>query len=151
MFSIISVLLPLFTVFLIYFFGKSQKFHFYIMPFQVINEKLKQKCIYFWNLWALLSYIYPFCCSVLWEKESASKEEAEREGKRENPCADSTEPDAGLDPVNHEIMTRAEVKGQTLNRLSHPGAPVLFFLRKYKNLSSVTNVVSVVGFGRKEI
>ena len=33
--------------------------------------------------------------------------------------------DAGLNPTNHEIMTQAKIKSQTLNRLSHPGAPPL--------------------------
>ena len=33
------------------------------------------------------------------------------------------EPDVGLEPVNREIMTRAEIKTQTLHQLSHPGAP----------------------------
>ena len=32
-------------------------------------------------------------------------------------------PDAGLEFVNHEIMTRAEVR-RLLNQLSHPGAPI---------------------------
>ena len=32
------------------------------------------------------------------------------------------EPDAGLKHINHEIMTGAEIKSQTLNRLIHPGA-----------------------------
>ena len=35
----------------------------------------------------------------------------------------STEPDAGLDVTNREIMIWAEIKNQTLNRLSHPGIP----------------------------
>ena len=34
----------------------------------------------------------------------------------------STEPDAGLELTDREIMTRAEVR-RLLNRLSHPGAP----------------------------
>ena len=33
------------------------------------------------------------------------------------------EPDAGLDLMNYEIMTWAEIKSWTLNQLSHPGAP----------------------------
>ena len=37
----------------------------------------------------------------------------------------SAEPNAGLRPTNPELMTRARVKGGTLNRLSHPGAPSL--------------------------
>ena len=39
----------------------------------------------------------------------------------------STEPNWGLDLTNREIMIRAEIKGWTLNRLSHPGAPHLVF------------------------
>ena len=35
----------------------------------------------------------------------------------------STEPEAGIDPTNHEITTRVEIKSWTLNQLSHPGAP----------------------------
>ena len=35
----------------------------------------------------------------------------------------STEPDTGLHLMNHEIMSWAEIKSRTLNRLSHPGAP----------------------------
>ena len=35
----------------------------------------------------------------------------------------NTEPDTGLDLTDGEIMTRAEIKSQTLNRQSHPGAP----------------------------
>ena len=34
------------------------------------------------------------------------------------------EPNVGFDPTNHEIVTRAEIKSRTLNRLGHPGAPV---------------------------
>ena len=30
---------------------------------------------------------------------------------------------AGLDLTNHEIMTRAKIKSQTFNRLSHPDVP----------------------------
>ena len=35
----------------------------------------------------------------------------------------STEPDAGLELMNHEITIQAETKSQTLNQLSHPGTP----------------------------
>ena len=31
------------------------------------------------------------------------------------------EPDAGLEPINYEITTWAEIKSQTLNQLNHPG------------------------------
>ena len=33
----------------------------------------------------------------------------------------NAEPNVGLDPTNREIMTGAEIKSYTLNRLSHPG------------------------------
>ena len=35
----------------------------------------------------------------------------------------NTEPDRGLDPMSREIVTGAEIRSQTLNRRSHPGAP----------------------------
>ena len=41
---------------------------------------------------------------------------------RENPKCPLPS-DTGLDPTNCEIMTLAEIKSQTLNRLSHPGTP----------------------------
>ena len=34
----------------------------------------------------------------------------------------------GLHPRNHEIMTGAEIKSQTLSELSHPGAPIKLHL-----------------------
>ena len=33
------------------------------------------------------------------------------------------EPDAGLEPTNCEIVTRAEIESQEPNRLSHLGTP----------------------------
>ena len=42
----------------------------------------------------------------------------------------SAEPDSGLEPTNREILTRAEIKSRTLNRLSHPGAPTI---KSFKN------------------
>ena len=41
----------------------------------------------------------------------------------------STEADAGLELTNCETMTWAEIKGQTLNRLSHPDALYLLVFR----------------------
>ena len=61
---------------------------------------------------------------------SSGERQREREGEREsqakNLFTQSTEPDVVLEPMNCEIMTRAEVKSQMLNRLSHPGAPGIF-------------------------
>ena len=55
---------------------------------------------------------------------------AERERERERiPSrlhAVRAEPDTEPDPRNHEIMTWAVIKSQTLNRLSHSGAPSYF-------------------------
>ena len=49
---------------------------------------------------------------------------AEREGERipRRPCTVNAEPDAGLKPTHHEIMTRAQIKSQMLIQLSNPGA-----------------------------
>ena len=60
---------------------------------------------------------------------------AERKGEGESQ-ADSTintEPDIGLNLTNHEIMTKAKIKSQTLNQLSHPGAPL------FTNLMLISN------------
>ena len=59
----------------------------------------------------------------------------EREGDTESEAgsrlrAVRTEPDVGLEPTNHEIVTLAKVRSLALNRLSHPGAlKYLVFLR----------------------
>ena len=49
----------------------------------------------------------------------------EKEGERipSRLCTISAEPDTGLELMNREIVTSAEIKRQVLNRLSHPGAP----------------------------
>ena len=39
----------------------------------------------------------------------------------------SVEPEAGLNLMNHEIKTLAEIKSWMLNWMSHPGAPLLTF------------------------
>ena len=52
---------------------------------------------------------------------------AERQGER-NPCrlpTISVEPHAWFELTNCKIMTLAKIKSQTLNGLSHPGAPAL--------------------------
>ena len=50
---------------------------------------------------------------------------AEREGERilSRLHTIRAEPDVEPNPMNCEIMTLAEIKSQTLNLLSHPGAP----------------------------
>ena len=57
----------------------------------------------------------------------AGKGQGERGGERERIPSRlhtvSTEPHAGLDLTNREIMTWAEVKGWTLDPLSRSGAP----------------------------
>ena len=50
------------------------------------------------------------------ETESVSVGGAEREGDKRVPSRSHTgsmEPDGGLDPTNHEIMTRAEARSGT--------------------------------------
>ena len=60
-------------------------------------------------------------------RKSAQAEEGQRERGRERiprrVHTVSAEPDAGPNLRNSEIMTRAEIKSQMLNLLSHPGAP----------------------------
>ena len=53
-----------------------------------------------------------------------SQRKAERETIPSRLCTVSTEPHMGLDPMNYEIMTWAEIKTLKLKQLSHPGAPL---------------------------
>ena len=71
------------------------------------------------------------------ERQSMSGGGSEREGDTESEAgsrlwAGSTEPDAGLELTNREIMHDLS-QSRSLNRLSHPGAPKSFF-KKSKNL-----------------
>ena len=62
------------------------------------------------------------------ERESTSRDGAERKEKRipSRLCVISTDDtDVGLEPMNLEIITCAKIKSQTLDQLSHPGAPWL--------------------------
>ena len=49
---------------------------------------------------------------IYFERVTTSRDGAEREGKRTSSrlCAASADPDAGLKPINCEIMTCAEIK-----------------------------------------
>ena len=63
--------------------------------------------------------------------EEVRGREGQRDRETQNPKrgsrlrAVSTEPDVGLELMNHEIMSWAEI-GHSTSRLSHPGAPRLF-------------------------
>ena len=50
---------------------------------------------------------------------------AEREGERESQAGSMllAQSDERLELTNSEIVTWAKIKSQTLNQLSHPGAP----------------------------
>ena len=68
-------------------------------------------------------FIYLF---ILRERARASRGGAER--RRDSSPSRirtvGTEPDLGLELPSHEILTRAEIKSQTFNRLCHPDAPI---------------------------
>ena len=57
------------------------------------------------------------------ERESELEGVAQKKRIPSRLCTVSTEPNTGLELPNSEIMTRAEIKSTTLNRLSHPSAP----------------------------
>ena len=70
---------------------------------------------------------------LFWKRERESMYEqgvGGRERGNERECrlhAVSTEPDVELKLPNHEIMTWAEIKSQTLKWLGHPGTPDFLF------------------------
>ena len=62
------------------------------------------------------------------ERERARAGKGQREWERER-IPNSIEVDEGLKPMNHAIMTWAEIKSRMLNRLSHPGTPSGLYFR----------------------
>ena len=54
------------------------------------------------------------------ESEQARAGEGQRERIPSRLCTARVESNVGLELLSHEIMTRAEIRGQTLNQLSHP-------------------------------
>ena len=58
-----------------------------------------------------------------WEREIEDEWERGKETIPSRLCAIGMEPDLGLDLMNREIMTWAEIKSRTFNWLSHPDAP----------------------------
>ena len=67
-----------------------------------------------------------FFLSLFWERERAclpvQREKEERKSQAGSASA-SRCLITGLKLMNHEAMTRAEIKSRMLNWLSHPGAP----------------------------
>ena len=77
-------------------------------------------------------FLFVFNVYYLFLRETESKWGRGRETGREripsSLCTVSTEPDAGLEPMTHDIMTWAEIKSWMLDQLSRPGTPHLFCL-----------------------
>ena len=61
------------------------------------------------------------------ERERERKRERERQRIPGRLLAVSTEPDVSLDPTYCELMTQVVIESRRLNRLTHPGAPLLIF------------------------
>ena len=85
--------------------------------------KLNEISLVYFNLFFLSLFI-------LRERDRERKGQRERGGERipSRLHTVSTEPKAGLELMNHEIMTWAEIQSWLLNWLSHPGAPIHFLL-----------------------
>ena len=83
---------------------------------------------------------------LFWERERAREEEGRKRGEERasqaGSCAVSVEPNGGLELMNYDIMTWAETKSRTLNRLSHPGTPTsalsFFIFAEYFFKSQIT-------------
>ena len=66
------------------------------------------------------SFLFKFIYFERDRVHARTRQRAERERGRENPKHStlSTEPNAGLEPTNREIVSWAKIKSRTLNRLS---------------------------------
>ena len=87
-------------------------------------------CFWVWRgFWRFIFIFFKFIYFE-GEREQAGKRQTEREKRIPSRLlAVSTEPNAGLDVANCETVTWAKIKSQTLNLLSHPGAPEDLFLK----------------------
>ena len=65
------------------------------------------------------------------ERDHGGGEERGRDRTPRRCLTVRAEPNAGLDLTNREIMTWAKIKSWTLNRLSHPGAPVQWLFKNF--------------------
>ena len=104
----------------------------------VSRKKRKKEKICFHSLQKFLNFVISLLVSLFLnvylfiferERESTrmSRGGAGWEGETENPRQiPHCQCKAWLEPTNHDIMTWAEIKSQTLNRLRHPGTPSLF-------------------------
>ena len=72
------------------------------------------------------------------EREMETEKEGGREGVPSRLHNASTEPHTGLGLMNREITALAEIKGPTLNRLSHSGARATPVLAEMEETASVT-------------
>ena len=77
----------------------------------------------------ITSNIFFFLVYLFWKRKHGRGKERGRKRIPSRLSAVSTEPNIGLDPMNHEIMTWAEIKSWTLYWLSRPGH-ILFVRRK---------------------
>ena len=68
----------------------------------------------------MLTFFFFYVYLCVREKESKRGRDRGRQRIPCRLCTISTEPGAGLKSTNHELVTQAETKTQTLNRLSHP-------------------------------
>ena len=91
-------------------------------------------------IWTYISlyiniHIYIIFLSLcIWERERAGEGQRERVPSRLHTVG--MEPHVGLKPTNHEIMTRASIKIQVLNWLSHLGAPEINLLYDFSTMYS---------------
>ena len=74
------------------------------------------------------------------EREQGRGRERRRERIPSRLHTVSVEPDTGLDPMNCEAVTGAEISGRPLNRLSHPGAPSSVILKVIKIRSRLAKI-----------
>ena len=100
-----------------------------------------------WAVGGFAFYSFFFLCLFIFEREGETQcergrgREKGRQNLKQAPGSVSTEPEAGLTPLNHEIKTWGG--SQMLNILSDPVAPiliikvVLFIIKNLKNTKSL--------------
>ena len=75
--------------------------------------------------------VYVFCLFIFDRERERKQGRGRREGGRESQAGSTLSAQSlteGLKPMNHEVMTWAKIKSQTLNQLSHQEPLVFWYL-----------------------
>ena len=100
----------------------------YFFPSSCLSPLLRMPSSFFSP--PLPGFLYSFFLSLFILRECISRGAVEKEGERID-SKHTPRRKCGLELTNLEIMTWAKIKSLTLNRLGHPGTPLLLLVKQW--------------------